>query len=413
MMNEFFDLIGDLTSPKVLVEVAALAGCILLSWLFVHLLGRGAPRDSVWFGRRTVDGLLFPLSALILTYAARIVVAHYQHVAVLKVAIPVLSSLVVIRLLARVLSAVFPESGVVRLVERFMSWVAWLAAILWIVGLAPAALEELDAIRFAFGKSHVSLLTLIQGALSCGLVLVLTLWLSAALERRILSEAVHDLSLRKIAVNTTRAVMVLVGFLLALSAVGVDLTALSVLGGAVGVGLGLGLQKLASNYVSGFVILFERSLRIGDYVKVEGFEGRITDIKTRYTLIRSNAGHESIVPNEKIITERIENFTLADPKVLVSTPITLPGDSDAAQVQALLCAAATGCARVLSTPAPSAFLSNFGVDGLEFTLVFWIEDPQNGQLNVRSDVNLAILQALRSAGIRLPSPQREVTLRNV
>ena len=410
MLNEFVDLLGDLSSPRVLVELAALLGCILVSWLFVHVLGRGAPRDSVWFGRRTLDGLLFPLSALILTYAARIIVAHYQHVAMLKVAIPVLSSLVVIRLLARVLSAVFPESGMVRLVERFMSWVAWLAAILWIVGLAPAALDELDAIRFAFGKSHVSLLTLIQGALSCGLVLVLTLWLSAALERRILSQAVHDLSLRKIAVNTTRAVLVLIGFLLALSAVGVDLTALSVLGGALGVGLGLGLQKLASNYVSGFVILFERSLRIGDYVKLDGFEGRITDIKTRYTLIRSNAGHEAIVPNEKIITERIENYTLADPKVLVTTSVTLPGNVDLIQAQKILCDAALSVQRVLPEPAPGAFLAGFAPDGLDFTLAFWIQDPQNGQINARSDVNLAVLQGLRAAGISLPSPQREVRI---
>lgn len=121
-----------------------------------------------------------------------------------------------------------------------------------------------------------------------------------------------DLSLRKVAGNALRAVLLLVGLLFALSAVGVDLTALSVLGGALGVGLGFGLQKLAANYVSGFVILFERSLRIGDTVRVDSFEGSVMDIKTRYTLICAANGRESIVPNEKLITERIENLSLAD-----------------------------------------------------------------------------------------------------
>ena len=134
-------------------------------------------------------------------------------------------------------------------------------------------------------------------------MLVIALWISATIEKRILREAVTDLSMRKVASNAVRAFLLLIGLLFALSAVGVDLTALSVLGGALGVGLGFGLQKLAANYVSGFVILLERSIRIGDNVKVDGFEGRITDIKTRYTLIRAGNGRESIVPNESLITE--------------------------------------------------------------------------------------------------------------
>jgi small-conductance mechanosensitive channel len=199
-----------------------------------------------------------------------------------------------------------------------------------------------------------------------------------------------------------------VGVLFALSAVGVDLTALSVLGGALGVGLGFGLQKLAANYVSGFVILFERSLRIGDTVKVDNFEGVVTDIKTRYTLIRSNNGREAIVPNEKVITERVENLSLADPRVLLSTEVTVGYDSDVEQVQRILCEAATSSPRVLRDPGPAALLQRLGADGLEFLLVFWIEDPANGQSNVKSEVNLRILKGLRTAGIEIPFPQRVV-----
>jgi small-conductance mechanosensitive channel len=198
--------------------------------------------------------------------------------------------------------------------------------------------------------------------------------------------------------------------LFALSALGVDLTALSVLGGALGVGLGFGLQKLASNYVSGFVILLERSLRIGDNVKIDGFEGKVTDIKTRYTMIRSVNGREAIVPNEKVITERVENLSLSDPKVLVVTNITVGYDSDVAQVQSILIAAAVGSNRVLKDPAPVAHLAQFAPDGLEFSLCFWICDPENGQLNIKSEVHIAILHALRAANIVIPYPQRVVRM---
>jgi small-conductance mechanosensitive channel len=269
-------------------------------------------------------------------------------------------------------------------------------------------MDEMDAIHFAFGKSRVSLLAVVQGVLSSGAVLVVALWISAVLERKVLRDAVSDLSLRKVAASAIRAVLMLVGILFALSAVGVDLTALSVLGGALGVGLGFGLQKLAANYVSGFVILFERSLRIGDTVRVDNFEGVVADIKTRYTLIRSLSGRESIVPNEKLITERIENLSLADPRILLSTDVAVGYDSDVDLVQRILTDAARTSDRVIADPAPAARLVKFGADGLEFTLQFWIADPQNGQMNVRSDVNLKILKSLRAAGIEIPFPQRVV-----
>jgi small-conductance mechanosensitive channel len=202
-----------------------------------------------------------------------------------------------------------------------------------------------------------------------------------------------------------------VGLIVALSAVGIDLTALSVLGGAIGVGIGFGLQKLAANYVSGFVILAERSMRIGDSVRVDNFEGIITDINARYTVIRSLVGRESIVPNEILITSRVENLSLADPRVWQSTVVSVAYESDVDQVIQLLSEAARSQPRVLTEPAPSVALSAFGADGLEFTLGYWIADPENGQLNLRSLINRAILQSLREKGIEIPYPQRVLHMR--
>jgi small-conductance mechanosensitive channel len=398
------------------LELGALALCVALAWALSATLRRALGREhdasSVLFGRRVFDGVLFPLCLLVLAYVARAVLAPQVPLAAFGVAIPVLVSLVVIRLGVKVLQAAFSEAPWVRLLERTISWLAWVAMVLWVSGLLPLVLAEMEQITWKIGGSTVSLRTLLEGAVTAGAMLILTLWISAAIESALLRSAVGgDLSLRKALSNATRAVLMFLGLIIALSAVGIDLTALSVLGGAVGVGIGLGLQKLAANYVSGFVILAERSMRIGDNVKVDTFEGRITDITTRYTVIRSATGRESIVPNEMLITSRVENLSLADAKVWQSTVVSVAYDSDVDLVCSLLVAAARAQGRVLNEPAPSAALSAFGSDGLEFTLGYWIADPENGQLNVRSDINLAILRALRENRIDIPYPQRIVHMK--
>jgi len=410
-MTELQNLLHDLGGARVWVEALVLLACLALAYGVARYAKRGHPPDSVWFGRHVFDGLLFPVLAMVLIYAARHGVAQYQPVAVLKVALPIFISLAAIRLFVRVLGASFPQSSSVQLIERLVSWLAWGGAVLWITGLLPAVLDELDAIHFAFGKSRISVRTVLEGTLSSGVMLVVVLWISATIEKRILRETVGDLSMRKVAANAIRAALLLLGLLFVLSAVGVDLTALSVLGGALGVGLGFGLQKLAANYVSGFVILLERSLRIGDVVRVDGFEGVVTDIKTRYTLIRALNGRESVVPNEMIITQRVENLSTSDPRVQVSTNVAVGYDSDPELVRRILCDAATRSERILKDPAPAAYLANFGADGLEFTLSAWISDPQNGQAALRSEINLAILQGLREAGIEIPYPQRVVHMK--
>ena len=412
-MDAFLNRLGQVQARTVWIELAVLVGCVMLAWGACRWFGRDQPKDSIWFGRRIFDGLLFPLLALVFTDLARRGLLEFQPVLVLRVAVSVFVALLAIRFVARVLTAVFPGSALVRLVERTVSWLAWIAAILWIVGLLQPVLQELDAIHLAFGKTQVSLRTILEGLASAGLVLMIALWISATIEKRLLAEAVQDLSMRKVASNAMRAVMILIGLLFALSAVGVDLTALSVLGGALGVGLGFGLQKLAANYVSGFVILLERSIRIGDNVRVDNFEGRITDIKTRYTLIRAGNGREAIVPNESIITSRVENLSLADRKFNITTNIVVGYDSNVAQVQELMCAAARAQPRVMSDPAPVAFLLNFVPDGLEFNLNVWVSDPDKGQANLRSDLNIAILEALRGANIDIPGPRRTLRIESL
>ncbi len=400
--------------PTVLIELGVLALCVALAWLLVLTLRRMLHRDeprSILFGRKVVDGVLFPLTLLGLGYVARAVLVQWVPLAAFKVVIPVLISLVVIRVGVKVLQAAFPQSAWVRPIERTISWLAWLAMVLWVTGLLPLVLQQLDEITWKVGTTTLSVRTMIEGFVTACAVLIVTLWISSAIESRLLRSVTgSQLSVRKAFSNAARALLMFLGLILALSSVGIDLTALSVLGGAVGVGVGFGLQKLAANYVSGFVILAERSVRIGDNVRLDGFEGRITDITGRYTVIRSPVGRESIVPNEMLITQRVENLSLADPRVWMSTVVSVGYDSEVDLVIRLLGEAALVNPRVLREPGPMVALSAFGADGLEFTVGFWITDPENGVLSLRSDINLAILAALRAHKIDIPYPQRVVHL---
>jgi small-conductance mechanosensitive channel len=263
---------------------------------------------------------------------------------------------------------------------------------------------------FQLGKSHISLQNVVEAVLACVVVIVLVLWLTRSIEKRVLRRAIDDLSLRRIATNVIRAMLLVMSLLITLAAIGVDLTALSIFGGALGVGLGFGMQKLAANYVSGFVVLFERSVRIGDNIRIDNFEGRITDITTRYTLVRAINGREAVIPNEKLMTERVENLSLTDHKILLTSQVSVAYTSDVELVHRLLVEAAQSCPRVLVDPPAVAHLSALGPDGLDWTLCYWITDPENGQLSVQSAVNLAVLQALQGHQIEIPYPQRVVHL---
>lgn len=403
------ELLASLTQASALTELAVLAGCLFVAWGVVRLLrGRELPEGSIWFGKRIVDGVFFPVLALALAYGAKLALAGAIKPAVFRLAIPILISLVVIRISVRVLGVTFPNLRWVRVIERSISWLAWIAVALWVTGVLPLMMDAMSEVQWKIGAGHISLRNVVEGSLTAGVVLVLALWISAAIEKQLLRVTGNTLSVRKMVANIVRTLLLFVGVLFAMSAAGIDLTALSVLGGAIGVGLGFGLQKIAANYISGFVVLAERSLRIGDMVKVDGFEGRITDIRTRYTVIRALNGRESIVPNEMLITQRVENSSLADPKVLLQTHVQVAYGTDVHSLRAKLEAAVREVPRVLSDPGPAVQLAEFAADGMNLNVLFWILDPENGQGNVRSEVNLAVLALLNAEGVTIPFPQRVV-----
>jgi small-conductance mechanosensitive channel len=280
--------------------------------------------------------------------------------------------------------------------------------VLTVLGIQRDVLGWLDSVQFRVANAHLTLLSVISGALWVCVTLMVAMWLGSVLEDRLTRASTLDANLKVVLSRVGRALLVFAAILIGLSLVGIDVTVLGVFGGAVGVGLGFGLQKIASNYVSGFIILLDRSLRLGDAISVGGLQGVVTQIRTRYTVVRGLDGNETLIPNEKLITDVVQNqssyLTRGYAKVAVQVAYT----SDVEHALTLLADAAKGVPRVLAEPAPTPYLVSFGADGIDLELGFWIEDSAKGTSGVRSTVNRNIWRLFSEHGISIPFPQREV-----
>jgi small-conductance mechanosensitive channel len=374
----------------------------------------GAAVDALRF---SIDGfrrLAFPVTALLLLMAGEAalrlagVLSRSADARLLRLALTLLAALASIRLLVYVLRRVFSNLAFIAASERVIALAIWLVVALQATGALSDVVEWLDATRIPVGASTVSLWVLLMGAVSLLVTLLAALWVGSALEARLMRAEELEPNLRVVASRALKALLLLVAVLLGLSMVGIDLTVLSVFGGALGVGLGLGLQRIASNYVSGFIILLDKSLRIGDLITVDKYTGTVTHINTRYTVIRALDGTEAIIPNEKLVSEPVTNQSYSDRKVLIRCNVQVSYASDVDRALELLRQAARVSPRVLEDPAPAAALADFGADGLNLALTFWIADPENGRLGVTSDVNREILRLFRANGIDIPFPQRDV-----
>ncbi|MFN0160361.1 MAG: mechanosensitive ion channel family protein [Burkholderiales bacterium] len=418
-------LLADLGDPSLWWQVATLAMCLALAWLIGRALRAALVRRlEATQARRAVASrpleivsgsavrLVGPLLALVFVTIARPIAERFHSAPVLEVAQPLLVAFVVIRALAYLLRHVFAASGAVLEGERWIALAVWLAVALHLSGLAPELLAWLDQVRLPMGKHKLTMLLLLQAGLSVALTLLVSLWIAAMIERR-LEQAEHlNLSLRAVLSRFARALLVLIAILVSLGLVGIDLTVLSVFGGAVGVGLGLGMQRIASNYFSGFIILLDRSIRIGDIITVDKYSGAVTQINTRYTVLKSLDGTEAIVPNEMLVNSPVANLSFTTRENRLAIQVSIAYDSEVARVRDLLLGVAAAHPRVLADPAPMVFLREFGSDGLVMELGFWINDPEGGSLNVRSELNFAIWEAFLREGVKIPYPRREVTLLN-
>ncbi len=401
------DLWRDLHSVHVLWQMVVVATALAVAWWASRLIRpRLADKEqTLTFTAGGLQRLQFPLTALLVVLAGRAVLQHWYPVNLLNVAVPLLTALAITRMVVYALRRVFSPGASVRTYERLIVWIIWLGFAAYITGLAPSILDFLDDAAFKIGKQRFSLLLILQAVLSVSITLLLALWLGRTLESRFMRAETLDVNLRVMFSKLAQALLVLAAILIALPAVGIDLTVLSIFGGAVGVGLGFGLQKIASNYVSGFIILLDRSVSLGDVVTIDRHSGRIAKMTARYVVLRGLDGTETLIPNETLVISPVVNLTYSDRKVRVAVQLQVSYRADPEAAMRLMQDAAVRHPRVLREPAPDVVIRQFTDNGIELELGAWIDDPEQGQGRLRSDLYTDIWRSFQAQGIEIPYPQ--------
>jgi small-conductance mechanosensitive channel len=410
---DFTRIEGALATPAGWIELAIVAACFAAGWLFDRRvrLKSASEAELVRVGVGGVNRLLLPLATLALLLVASAIFPQWQPPFFLAIAIPLTVALAVIRLLVYALHELFGTPAWLPASERAIAFTVWGFVLLHFVGVLPELRAELGRLVLPVGSKHISVLDLLGGAVVVVLSIAGTLWLAGLIEQRLLLSANLDSNVRVVVGKFMRAVLLAVGILIALQAVGIDLTLLTVFGGALGVGIGLGLQKLASNYIAGFTILLDRSVRLGDMITVDNRTGVVAKVTSRYVVLRGLDGLEAVVPNETLVTTTVLNHSYTSRDVRMAVNVQIGYASDVDRAIALMEAAARAEPRVLQAPnPPQAFVARFADSGIELELGVWISDPESGQLNLRSALNRTILRSFRAEGIEIPYPRREVRL---
>ena len=407
------DLWADLHEPAILWQAGTLIVCLLVARWLGQLLQWRAPEGSTETLKRGAAAfrrVIFPLLAMLLLVGGRAVLGRWYGTNLLSVAIALFGGLAAIRFAAHLLRLVFSQGGWLETFERSIATLVWAALAMHLTGILPEIVGWLSGVMFAIGKHELSLWMLLSAACWIGVTLLLAMWAGAALEGWLMrAEGLHS-SLRVVFARLGKAVLLIVSVLVVLPLIGVDITVLSVFGGALGVGLGLGLQKIASNYLSGFIILLDRSIRLGDMITADSHYGEVTKITTRYVVVRSLTGVEAIIPNDTLVTTTVQNHSYSDRSVRLVVRVQVGYRTDMAEALKVLVGVASAHPRVLKVPEPTAQAVNLADSGVDLELGFWIEDPERGTQNVRSDVSLALLATFRAREIEIPYPQREVRL---
>jgi len=414
MIETWRELLNDLNTAVVYWQLAVILSGLALAWTLNALVQRYIMQKAPESWRLGVGGVkrvLFPLSALAFVNFGKLILKHWSlHSSLLTLASTLLLAMAVIRLVVYTLRYIFLPSAMLKSAENVISGAIWLVVALHFSGLLPDIVQALEDAGFVIGKSHVSVLLILQSVVTVVVTVVAALWLSRLLENRLMRAEQINMNLRVVMTKLVRILLTLVGVLVALSAVGFDITLLSVFGGALGVGLGLGLQKIASNYVSGFIILLDESVHLGDVITLDGHYGVVQKIRSRYLVLRKLDGTEVVIPNETLIASAVINHSLSDRKVRIVLPVQVSYDADLDQVLEIMHRAGQGHSRVLSDPAPEGQVIGFGESGVDLQLTLWIEDPEEGSGSLKSALYLALWREFKAHGIAVPYPQREIRI---
>lgn len=425
-MESFLDfkfLLAKLGALKawVFTDILALATlgqilAILLTFLVARLAEPGTKPwiEMVAKGRRYEAGLrkvasaLAPLAVpvvwlvlqwLVVYVAARAGWPHHLN----KIVVSLLTAWVIIRLTTTLVKDLAWAKTIAISV--------WIIAALNILNLLGPTVALLDSLSIGLGGVMISALSIIKGVFTLAILLWVATLLARILERRIKQFPNLTPSIRVLFTKLLRIVLITAAVIIAVDAVGIDLTAFALVGGAIGVGVGFGLQKVVSNLISGVILLLDRSIKPGDVVSVGDTYGWISSLGARYASVITRDGKEHLIPNENLITQEVINWSFTDNKVRLHVPIGISYEADVRKAICLCVEAAQEVRRVLKSPPPICLLYGFGESSVDLELRMWISDPEDGTSNVRSEVLLLIWDKFHAEGITIPFPQRDLHLK--
>jgi small-conductance mechanosensitive channel len=418
-----------LSTRNVLIEIGVLAVCLLLGGIVGLELSRRNQRQPskppmalswryfAMQGHLVITPIIVVL-VLVLIANSTLLAAHFD-VTLLGAAARLILAYIVVRCSVLVFAASLGNKSWIQNWESRVALLIWLAIAAEYLGWLDPIIATLDSVGVAAGKSRITVWSVLKLLFTLTLFMLVAAWISRWVERRVKRLTSVAMSTRIGIAKFANAFLIALSILIGLNAAGVDLTALTVLTGAVGLGLGFGLQSIAANFVSGFVLLMDRSIKPGDVISLSGQSGTSTEnfgwvqeLRGRYVVVRDRDGVEMLVPNQQLISNAVINWSYTDPRIRLKLPIRVSYRDDPELALKILLEACQGQARVLSDPAPVSRLMHFSDSGIELELRFWISDPQEGVNNVRSEVNRAIWRLFKEHQITIPMAQREIIVRN-
>jgi small-conductance mechanosensitive channel len=423
----FFDI---LLTRNVVTEVAAVAACLWVGWIVGATLrdryqrrGITTPTALTWTYLASQGFVVVTpvvLALLLVTMTRGVLFAAHFDVTLMDAAIRLIGAYVAVRVGVFLFAASLGNKSWMQHWENRVTLLIWLAIAAEYLGWLDPIIATLDSVGVAAGKSRITVWSILKLLFTLTLFVLVAAWISRWIERRLKKLGNLAPSTRIGIAKFANAFLIALSILMGLNAAGVDLTALTVLTGAIGLGLGFGLQSIAANFVSGFVLLMDRSIKPGDVISLSGQAGTSTEnfgwvqeLRGRYVVVRDRDGVEMLVPNQQLISNAVINWSYTDPRIRLKLPVRVSYADDPELALQILLAACEGQRRVLRDPLPVSRLMHFGDSGIELELRFWISDPQDGVNNVRSDVNRAIWRLFKEHGITIPVAQHEIRMLNV
>lgn len=398
-------------------ELGIIALGILLGWLahrrwHTAIVQRLGDQEQAGFARvtlRSTARIAFPIVMFVVIYLGRLILSGpKQTTLLLDLCIPLLLSFAGIRISIYILRRSFSPGPALKAWEGLLSVSIWIVVGLYLIGWLPGLIKALGIPLFPIGSNSISVLDILKFVFSIVVFIIFAGWLSRVIERNVQKSDYINPSMQVGLVKFTKFFLYTIAILIAISVTGINLSALTVFGGALGVGLGFGLQRIASNFISGFILLFDRSIKPGDVITVGTRFGWVQELRARYIVVRDREGVETLIPNENLITSEVTNWSYSDRKVRVKIPVQISYDNDPEIASELMIQACEGIVRVIEEPTPQVRLTEFADSGIKLELRIWIQDPQNGIGAIKSVINFAIWKLFKENDITIPYPQRDV-----